>query len=406
MQKMFLYGSFAVILVLLNVLCFVGLFVTDTEIPWMDVRLWPWWAMILPISLAIFSLAGLFLTRKTKLGVLLCLFWCWGVLSHGLQAAENRIVLLEPAKFVSAKDAWEAAKNESQTAAQGGFLADPTIVDCFAAMEYRYTGGRYEDASIKFRLRSPLAIEPGKKYPLIVWFHGRGESGNDNQRQLAHMQVSMEFFAGPNQRDFFMLATQCPGDNNLWTHSVSHEGKGDAPMTITTEIMEALLREYPVDENRIGACGFSSGSTATWEFGRKSPRKLAALGACSGNPMSDANPVEYLGLAIWAFVNKRDSTVSSEDAVIFVDAINTGGGNAFLSLYDADGHDSWTRAMREEKLLGWLIRQSLIKQGPPQGVICRSLTPAQQFTWFGLPVLIIVICAMSLFVGRRKDTMP
>jgi predicted peptidase len=372
----------------------------------MDVRLWPWWAMILPSSLAIFSLAGLFLTRKTAPVVLPCLFLCFVTLPPGLQAAENRIVLLEPAQFVSVKEAQEAAWNESQAAEQGGFLADPTIVDCFAAMEYRYTGGRYENEPIKFRLRSPLTIKPNKKYPLIVWFHGRGESGDDNTRQLAHLQLAMEFFAGQNQRDFFMLATQCPGDNSLWTHSVSNEGKGDAPVTITSEIMEALLREYPVDENRISACGFSSGGTATWEFGRISPWKLSALGACSGNPVSEAKPEEYLGLAIWAFINARDGTVSSEDAIVFIDAINTGGGNAFLSLYDADGHDSWTRAMREEKLMGWLLLQSLVKPGPPQGIICRPLSPAQQFTWFGLPVLIIVVCAMSLFFGRRKETKP
>jgi predicted esterase len=402
MQKLFLYMSLAVVLVFLNILCFIGLFTAEAAIPWMDVRLLPWWVMILPISLAVFSIAGLSLTRKTKPVVLLCLFLCIVAFPNGLHAAENRIVLLEPAKFVSAKDAQEAAKGESP-AGHGGFLAVPIIVDCFAAMEYRYTGGCHENEPIKFRLRSPLTIEPDKKYPLIVWFHGLGESGSDNRHQLAHMQASMEFFAGPNQQDFFMLATQCPGNNNLWTRSLSSEGKGDAPITIAAEIMEALLREYPVDENRISACGLSSGSTAAWEFGRMSPRRLAALGACSGNPMDDAKPEEYLGLSIWAFVNKGDDGVSSEDAIVFVEAINTGGGNAFLSLYDADGHNTWTRALQEEKLIGWLILQSLTKPGPPQGVVCRPLTPVQQFTRFGLPVLIIVACAIPLLFERRKN---
>jgi predicted esterase len=399
-QKTFLYGSLAVALVFLNILCFVALFTAGANIPWSNVRLWPWWAMILPVSLIVFSVSGLLLTRKMKPAALL--FLCFLALPHSLQAAESPFVLLEPAKFVSAREAREAAKSESQ-AGQGGFLADPKIVDCFAAMEYRYTGGRYEDEPIKFRLRSPLTMEPGKKYPLVVWFHGRGESGDDNARQLAHLQLSMEFFAGPNQQDFFMLATQCPGDNRQWTRSMSPAGKGDAPMTIAGEIMEALLREYPIDENRISACGFSSGGTGSWEFGRKSPRKLAALGSCSGNPVREAKPEEYLGPAIWAFVNTGDRGVPSEDAIVFVDAINTGGGNAFLTLYDAEGHNSWTRAMRDEKLIGWLILQSLVQPGPPQGIICRPLTTTQQFTWFWLPLLIIVACIVPLFFGRRKE---
>lgn len=402
LHKMFPYGSLAVVLLFLNICCFIGLFTTDVEFPWTDARFWPWWAMILPVSLAIFSCSGFLLTRKTKSVVLLCLFLCIAVLPNLLEAAENRITLLEPAKFVSAKEAKEAVKNESQ-AGQGGFLADPKIVDCFAVMEYKYTGGRYEAEPIPFRLRLPLVIEPGTKYPLIVWFHGRGESGNDNQRQLAHLQLSMEFFAGSTQQDFFMLATQCPGDNNQWTRSLWKVGKGDAPMTIAAEIMEAVLQEYPVDENRISACGFSSGGTGAWEFGRISPRKLAALGSCSGNPVKEAKPEEYLGPAIWAFVNKGDAGVSSEDVIVFIEAINAGGGNAFLSLYNAAGHDSWTKAMREEKLIGWLLLQSLTKPGPPQGIICRPLTPAQQFTRFGLPVLIIVACIIPLFFGRRKE---
>ena len=121
--------------------------------------------------------------------------------------------------------------------------------------------------------------------------------------------------------------------------------------------------------------------------------------------MNDAKPEEYLGIAIWAFVNKEDAGVSSEDAILFIDAINSGGGDAYLSLYDATGHDTWSRALREEKLIGWLILQSLERPGPPQGMICRApLTPTQQFMYFGLPVLIITACAMSLFFGRRKET--
>jgi len=60
--------------------------------------------------------------------------------------------------------------------------------------------------------------------------------------------------------------------------------------------------------------------------------------------------------------------------------------------------------MREEKLIGWLIRQSLVQPGPPQGVVYRPLTATQQFTWFGLPALIIIVCTVLFFCGRRKET--
>ncbi len=402
LQKKLFFGSLLAILVVLNVLCFIGLYSTGAGAVLTDIRFWPWWAMIIPVSLLVFSVSGLLLTRKRIVPavILLCAVGCF---HGGVNAAESRFTLLEPAKFVSEKDARQAATRES-IAVGSGYYADPQIVDCFAAMEYRYTGGRYENKPIPFRLRCPQAVEPGKKYPLIVWFHGRGESGDDNSRQLAHLQIAMEFFAGKNQRDFFVLATQCPGDNNQWTRSLEPEGKGDAPMTIAGEIMEALLQEYPIDPNRLSACGFSSGGTGAWEFGRKSPRRLAALGACSGNPVKAATPEEYLGPAIWAFNNIGDAGVSSEEATLFIEAINSGGGNAFLSLYDQSGHNSWTKAMREEKIIGWLILQSLEKQGPPQGIICRPLSQTSQFALFGLPVLIIVSSVVLPLLRRRRPS--
>jgi predicted esterase len=399
MQRQLFYGSLLTILVLLNVLCFVALFSSES-VPWLDIRRWPWWAMIVPFTLVVFSVSGLLLTRKkagTAALILLVLF----AFQSNVNAAPSQFTLIEPAKFVSDRDARDAAQKQS-VAGGGGFYAEPKVVDCFAAMEYKYTGGRYDNEAIRFRLRSPQVIKPDKKYPLIVWFHGRGESGNDNARQLAHLQIAMEFFAGANQRDFFVLATQCPADNNQWTRSIETEGKGDAPMTIAGEIMEALLQEYPIDPNMLSACGFSSGATGSWEFGRKSPRRLAALGACSGNPVKEAEPEEYLGPAIWAFNNSGDASVSSADATVFIEAINSGGGNAYLSLFDQSGHDSWTKAMRDEKIIGWLILQSLEKPGPPQGIVCRPLSVTSQLAMFGLPVLIIVATGMTQLLKRRR----
>jgi len=393
-----LLASVNVVLIVVNVLCLVHVWGSDSSIQLSDIRFWPWWLMVIPFSLVVFAVSALAALRKWKsVAVILLLLF---VFPNAVLADVPTIRMLEPAKFVSAKDAREAAKHESKPG-QGGYLADPVIVDCFAAMEYTYTGGRYENEPIKFRLRSPSTIEPDKKYPMLIWFHGRGESGDDNTRQLAHLQKTIDFFAGPNQQDFFLLATQCPKDNNQWTRSIEKDGKGDAPMTIAAEIMEAVLREFPVDENRLSCCGFSSGGTGSWEFARISPRPLAGMGACSGNPVKAATAEEYLGPAIWVFNNMGDAGVSYEDAVTFIDEINANGGNAFLTLYDAKGHNSWDRAMQEEKILGWLILQNLAKPGPPQGIIGRALPKTRQFTMFGLPVLIIVGLLLPRAFGRK-----
>ena len=37
--------------------------------------------------------------------------------------------------------------------------------------------------SLPYRLLRPEVVKPGKKYPLVLFLHGAGERGNDNERQ-------------------------------------------------------------------------------------------------------------------------------------------------------------------------------------------------------------------------------
>jgi predicted esterase len=395
------FVSFIVIIILLDAICFIYAFIPDTKIQWQDIRFLPCWVLLIPLSLVTLSLSGLWMMRSKKTNILPLIVVMIFCISDTTIAAENRITLIEPAKFVSSRDVRLIANNESRLSG-GGHVAEPKIVDCFAAMEYKYTGGRVKDQPIRFRLRMPSKIKPNKKYPLIVWFHGQGESSNDNTRQLAHLQKTMEFFAGSNQRDFFMLATQCPKDNNRWERSLSkNDDKGDAPLTITGEILEAIIQEFPIDVNRISVTGISSGGSAAWEFVRQHPRRFAALAPASGRPPQETEPEPFLGTIIWAFNNRGDSGTPFDKTEQIIEVINANGGNAHLTLYDVSGHDAWTSMLRDEKIIGWLILQSLANPGPPQGIVCRPLSKTKQFLMFGLPILIIVFCIVSSFLYRN-----
>ena len=76
----------------------------------------------------------------------------------------------------------------------------------------------YQDHSGKklpYRLLKPLAIEEGKKYPLVVFLHGAGERGTDNEKQLVH---GVPQFASKENREkypCFLIAPQCP-DGKKW----------------------------------------------------------------------------------------------------------------------------------------------------------------------------------------------
>ena len=283
---------------------------------------------------------------------------------------------------------------------QDGYVSMPAIADCFDEYSYRYTGGSLDDHLIKFRLRTPETLVPGRQYPLLVWFHGRGESGDDNSRQLAHMQTAIADLAGPDAQEFFLLATQCPGDNPDWTvHQSLADGKGDSPMTVLREIMEAVITGFPVDEDCISVFGLSSGGEAAWHFVVESPERFAALATASAVPPRGALLTE---MNVWAFCTRQDQRVPFEAVREVIDTINTNGGLAFLTRVDVDGHDSWTVALRDQRVLDWLASQkrgSLLNAPPGRNERKRLLLTT--FLLFGLPIL----CFITLtFVISRSRT--
>ena len=67
---------------------------------------------------------------------------------------------------------------------------------------------------LRYRLMIPQGYDPKgtEKYPLVLFLHGAGERGDDNQKQLIH---GTKDFAKPENREkhpAFVLVPQCPND--------------------------------------------------------------------------------------------------------------------------------------------------------------------------------------------------
>ena len=75
----------------------------------------------------------------------------------------------------------------------------------------------HEGDTLKYRLLLPKNFDENKAYPLVLFLHGRGESGNDNETQLVH---GSQLFLDNYESDAFpaiVIFPQCPKDD-YWSN--------------------------------------------------------------------------------------------------------------------------------------------------------------------------------------------
>ena len=165
-----------------------------------------------------------------------------------------------------------------------GMRVHPAMVPLFRSMVLHYSGGTYDKAPLRFRLHVPEPFQKGKTYPLVVWLHGAGECGSDNVNQLSHLHHIIPYLVGPKKRDFFLLVPQCPHAHVAWeapeicSTTVRADGSvechvvndpaalANAPLAYTMAMIEAVMKEFPVDPNRVTVAGLSTGGDGVWRM--------------------------------------------------------------------------------------------------------------------------------------------
>lgn len=219
-----------------------------------------------------------------------------------------------------------------------------------------------EPAPFRFRLLRPPAVEPGRRYPLVVFLHGAGERGSDNVAQLKYLPT---WFAEPALRKrhpCFVLAPQCRTDHRWspcdWSDTKSSPlaPKPTTDLAAAVAATEAVRAAEPVDADRVYLTGLSMGGYGAWELAMRMPDRFAAVAPiCGGGDETQA--AKLAGLPIWCFHGADDTVVPVERSRSMVAAIRAAGGEPRYSELPGVGHHSWAPAYRESELLDWLFAQ-------------------------------------------------
>ncbi|MGI9465690.1 MAG: prolyl oligopeptidase family serine peptidase [Rubripirellula sp.] len=218
---------------------------------------------------------------------------------------------------------------------------------------------------IPYRMLPPASLEKGKLYPLVLFLHGAGERGADNQKQLVHAATD---FASPQRMEkypAFVVFPQCPAEQR-WVESAwdlpSGSGEFDTmpsnPMKATLALVDALVKKLPVDPARVYVTGLSMGGQGAWYAAAAKPHRFAALlEVCGGGDPTWA--ADYLGIPIWALHGQKDNVVPISRAREMVVALTEVGHAPELRYteYPGVGHNSWTQTYKRDDVFEWLFAQ-------------------------------------------------
>ena len=224
----------------------------------------------------------------------------------------------------------------------------------------KYTNGKGD--TLNYRLLFPDA-NPLRKYPLVIFLHGSGERGNDNEAQL---KWGVENFATDEMMSMhpaLVIAPQCPVGQQ-WA-SLNREDNGrnmqllptpSKPMQLLYELIQKTIKEMPVDTNRIYITGLSMGGYGTFDAIARYPNLFAAaMPVCGGGDTSKA--AVFAKMPIWILHGAEDAAVNPLYSLDMVEALTKAGAHPGFTMYPEVGHFSWLMAYSDKLVMEWLFRQ-------------------------------------------------
>src|SRR6218665_1874129 len=130
--------------------------------------------------------------------------------------------------------------------------------------------------TLPYRLLLPEKYDPAKSYPLVIFLHGRGESGNDNEKQLTHGALLFLRDSIRKKHPAIVVFPQCAassywsnvqtiaGNNGKRTFYFIPTGEPSLSMRLLLSLAENLQVQYKIKKEQVYAMGLSMGGMGTF----------------------------------------------------------------------------------------------------------------------------------------------
>ena len=217
--------------------------------------------------------------------------------------------------------------------------------------------------SLPYRSLKPKKAEAGKKYPLVIFLHGAGERGDDNESQLIH---GSQMFLNPVNRmnhPAYVIFPQCPSDG-YWAYSQrpksleNLEAEEEMPPVFKTlkELIDTYLAMPEIDKRRVYIMGLSMGAMGTYDMVIRFPEIFAAAipicGIVNHERLSTIKGVKFR-----IFHGDADPIVPVSGSRNAYTTLLKAGVDAELHEFPGCGHNSWNPAFTQPDFMEWLFNQ-------------------------------------------------
>ncbi len=228
--------------------------------------------------------------------------------------------------------------------------------------------GNLGDGTFRYRVYVPSSRKADVKLPVMLYLHGAGNRGDDNESQLNGLAEVIR--SNREKFSFIVVIPQCkPG--RFWDAKALNEAN---------RALDDTVAELNGDPERLYLAGFSLGGYGAWTMAAMFPDKFAAIVPMSGRvlprpgELNSVSPIiselarssdpyeafaERLGKsAIWTFHGGADSVVPAESSRRIIKALHSAGStNVKYSEVAEAGHEPL--AFRDPALFEWLEAQRL-----------------------------------------------
>lgn len=230
-----------------------------------------------------------------------------------------------------------------------------------------------DGTELPYRLYVPEDYDASKNYSFLLFLHGAGNRGNDNESQVKvntglidRIINGEEITYGDTKidssKEFIIVAPQCASDyqwvDTSWavtpdpSYNLSEVPQSQY-MTAVVELLDKMKNDYSLNSDRLYVSGLSMGGFGTWDLIMRYPDLFAAaipMGGAGDTKMAS----EIAKTPVWTFHQLQDPVVAPNGTLAMVRALCEVGASVKFTPYFDGVHNAWTKGFAEPDMLNWL----------------------------------------------------